>query len=83
MVPPVGTVWIAAVQVNVVPATVELNATLEVAKLQIVCDEGMAEPTGVGFTVTSTMKEAPGQALADGVTVYLTTPAVVPVLVSV
>ena len=83
MVPPAGMVWIAAVQVNVVPATVELNATLVVAALQIVCDEGVAEPTGVGLTVISTMKEAPGQPLAEGVTVYLTTPTVVPVLVRV
>ena len=69
IVPPAGMVCIAAAQVNVVPATVELNATLVVAALQIVCDEGVAEPTGVGFTVTSTVKNAPEQPLADGVTV--------------
>ena len=67
MVPPAGMVWIVAVQVNVVPATVELNATLEVAALQIVCGE--AEPTGVGLTVTSTVNAAPGHPAADGVTV--------------
>ena len=83
IVPPAGMDCIAAVQVNVVPATVEFNATLVVPPLQIVCDEGVAEPTGVGLTVISTVNAAPGQPLADGVTVYLTTPAVVPVLVSV
>ena len=67
IVPPAGTVWIAAVQVNVVPATVELNATLDAVALQIVCGE--AEPTGVGLTVTSTVNAAPGHPAAVGVTV--------------
>ena len=38
---------------------------------------------GDGFTVTSAVKVLPVQPLAVGVIVYLTTPAVVPVLVSV
>ena len=66
---------------NVVPVTFELNATLLAASLQIVCGE--AEPTGLGLTVTSTVKVEPMQPAALGVTVYLTTPAVVPVLVNV
>ena len=43
----------AAVQVNVELAIVELNATLVVAPLQIVCAD--AEPTGNGFTVITAL----------------------------
>lgn len=65
----------AAVHVNVVPAAVELNATLVVAPLQIV--SGLADPIGFGFTVTSTVKVFPGQLFGEiGVTVYRTTPGV-------
>ena len=81
IVPLLGTVVMAAVHVNDVPLRFELNGTLLVVPLQIVC--GAAEPTGLGFTVTSTVKVAPVHPLAVGVTVYSTTPAVVPVLVSV
>ena len=49
IVPPKGDVCIAAVQLNVVPPTVEFKSTLEVVPLQIVC--GDAEPVGVGLTV--------------------------------
>ena len=56
-----------AVQVNVVPLTVELKATLVAVLLQIVCGE--AEPTGVGSTVTSTLNGEPMHPLAVGVTV--------------
>ena len=41
--------FLAAVQLNVVPPTVEFKSTLEVVPLQIVC--GDAEPVGVGLTV--------------------------------
>ena len=59
-----------------VPVIVELSVTPEVAPLQIVC--AVAEPVGNGFTVTSTVKVPPVQVVgAVGVTVYLTTPAVV------
>ena len=58
----------AAVHVNVVPAAVELKATLVVAPLQMV--SGLAEPTGFGFTVTSTVNGFPAQPLGEvGVTV--------------
>ena len=67
IVPPAGVVWIAAVQVKLVPLTAEFNDTLLVAPLQIV--SGEAEPTGVGSMATSTVKLAPGQPLAVGVTV--------------
>ena len=56
-----------AVQVNVVPLTVEFKATLVAVLLQIVCGE--AEPIGVGSTVTSTVNAEPAQPLAVGVTV--------------
>ena len=62
IVPPAGVVCIAAVQVNAVePAgvTVEFNATDDVDPLQIVC--AVAEPTGIGLTVTSTVKFVPVQ----------------------
>ena len=59
IVPPAGTVCIAAVHVNVVPLTVEFNATLEVDPLQIAC--GDAEPTGVGLTVIVPVAVAGGQ----------------------
>ena len=58
----------AAVHVNVVPLTVELNATLVAVALHIVCGE--AEPTGLGFTVTSTLNVAPVHPFAVGVIVY-------------
>ena len=61
IVPPDGAVCMAAVHVNVVPLTVEFNATLVDAKLHIVCDDGEAEPTGIGLTVISTVKVAPVQ----------------------
>ena len=56
-----------AVQVNVVPLTVEFKATLVTVLLQIVCGE--ADPIGVGFTVTSTVNAEPAHPLAVGVTV--------------
>ena len=56
------------------PGTVEFKITLVVAPLQIVC--GDADPLGFGFTVTSTVNVFPIQPFGDvGVTVYLTTPA--------
>lgn len=81
IVPPVGVVMMAAVQVKIVPLTDELNATLVAVALQIVCGE--AEPNGLGFTVTSTVKDTPVHPLAVGVIKYVTTPPVVPVLVNV
>ena len=59
IVPPAGVVCIAAVQVNAVPTTVEFNATDDVDPLQIVC--AVAEPTGIGLTITSTVKFVPVQ----------------------
>jgi hypothetical protein len=58
----------AAVQVKVLPVTVEFNATLLAVLPQMVCGE--AEPTGVGLTVTFTVKGEPAQPPLLGVTVY-------------
>jgi hypothetical protein len=57
----------AAVHVNVVPVTVEFNATLLDVPLQKLW--GLAEPTGLGFTVTVTVNEFPVQLPDVGVTV--------------
>jgi hypothetical protein len=73
----------ATVQLYVVPTTLELSGIEVALPEQIVCDDGVAVTTGVGFTVTSTVKAVPAHPFAVGVTVYLTTPAVVPLLVNV
>ena len=57
----------AAVHVKLLPVTVDVNATLLALPLHIVC--AVADPTGLGFTVTSTVNVAPAQPLAVGVTV--------------
>ena len=59
----------------------ELRAMLVVPPLQNVCP--VAEPTGLGLTVTVTVKLLPGQAPDVGVTVYVAVCAVLVVLVSV
>ena len=83
IVPPVGGVWIAAVQVNVVPVTLLDKAMEDEDPEQIVCEDGVAIAAGTGLTVISTVIVEPLHPLALGVTVYLTTPAAVPVLVNV
>jgi hypothetical protein len=60
---------VVTVQSNVVPATVLVNATDVVLPEQIVCGEGDAVATGVGFTVIVTVIGAPGQAFAVGMIV--------------
>lgn len=67
IVPPAGVVVMAVVQLNVVPLTVEFNATLVAVALQIVCGE--AEPTGFGLTVTMSVIDDPEQPFAVGVIV--------------
>ena len=61
MVPPVGVVCIAAVQVKVLPASgvLELKAMIAVPALQMVW--AVAEPTGTGLTVKSTVNGVPEQ----------------------
>ena len=68
---------------NVVPVTLLVNAIDGAVPEQIVCEDGVAVTTGGGLTVISTLIDAPLHPLALGVTIYLTTPAVVPVLVNV
>lgn len=70
-------------QVKVVPLTAPLKLMAAPdSPLQWVLFD-MLLTVGVGLTVTSTVKEAPLHPPAVGVTVYRTTPAVVPVFVSV
>jgi hypothetical protein len=83
IVPPDGIVKIAAVQVNVVPATLLVNVIDGAFPEQTVWDTGVAVTAGRGFTDISTVTGVPGHPLADGVTVYLTTPAVVPELFNI
>lgn len=71
------------VQENVVPVT-ELVSAIDVAlPEQMVADDGVAVTAGFGFTVTVTETGVPVQPPAEGVMVYTTVPAVVPVAVSV
>jgi hypothetical protein len=71
------------VQLIVVPDTLLLNAMEVIPPSQNVIEEGVAVITGVGFTVTLTVIGVPGHPEAEGVIVYTTVPAVVPVAVSV
>ena len=48
---------------------------------QIVCEEGVAVATGVGFTVTVTVIGEPEHPFAEGVMEYTAVPATVPELV--
>ena len=68
---------------NVVPMTLLVNAIDGAVPEQIVCEDGVAVATGTGLTVISIVILEPLHPLAVGKTVYLTTPAVVPVLVNV
>ena len=74
MVPPVGVVVMAAVHVNVLPLAVELSAIPGAVALQMVCEDGDAEPTGIGFTVTMAVIDDPAQPFAVGVIVYVAVP---------
>jgi hypothetical protein len=67
-VPPEAPDWVM-VQANVEPDTVLVSAVEAVAPEQIVCVEGVAVATGVGFTVTVTLIGDPGQPAALGVMV--------------
>ena len=67
--PPVIPADCATVQLNDVPVTFELNATLGAFPEQIVVGLGVALAVGVGFTVTVTVAVFPVQPFAVGVTV--------------
>lgn len=56
--------WLACVQVNVVPLTVEFNSILVVEPVQM--DSALAEPTGVGFTNTVAVIGDPTQNVGAG-----------------
>ena len=86
IVPPAGAEVIAAVQLNVVPAT-ELGLEIVIAENalpeQIVCVAGAAETVGVGFTVMVKVRGVPLQLFDTGVTVIVATTGVLLVLVAV
>ena len=86
IVPPAGAEVIAAVQLNVVPAT-ELGLEIVIAENalpeQIVCVAGAAETVGVGFTVMVKVRGVPLQLSDTGVTVIVATTGVLLVLVAV
>lgn len=83
LLPPLMPLPCETVQVKVLPATVLVRAMPAAVPEQIEADEGVEVATGFGWTVTSTVNVEPVQLAAVGVTVYLTTPSVVPELVSV
>ena len=56
-----------AVQVNVLPLTVEFKETLVEVPPQMVC--AAPEPAGIGFTVTVAVMELPTHSLVAGVIV--------------
>ena len=68
----------ATVQLKDVPLTSELRAILVVPPLHNVCDAGLADTFGVGFTVTTTFVGVPLQLFAVPVTEYVAVPALVP-----
>lgn len=72
----------AEVQVNSVPATVELNGTFDGSPLHITMLD--AEPTGVAPTVSVSVNALPAQPAAEvGMIVYTTVSSMLPVLVNV
>ena len=70
---PVTVAVLSLVQLNVVPVTFPVNAivVIELAE-QIVCEDGVAIASGVGFTNTVAVIDAPGQPLAVSVIVKVT-----------
>jgi len=69
------------VQLKVVPDTLLFNTIFVVSPLHIIV--GLDVVTfGIGFTVTTIFVGIPGHPFANGVTIYVTVPAVVPGLLS-
>jgi hypothetical protein len=71
------------VQANAVPVTFDVKLIAVEVPLQMVCDVGDADTTGIGLTVTTTLIGVPVQEFAVGVIVYVAVPVVVPVVVNV
>jgi hypothetical protein len=67
-VAPVAKVW-ETVQSKVAPAGVEVREILVAVPEQIVCNAGVANADGIGFTVITTSIGVPGQPVSVGVTV--------------
>lgn len=70
---PVTVPVLSLVQPYVVPGVVLLNTIVVIAvPEQMVCDDGVATATGIGFTKTVAVIATPGQPLAIGVIVNVT-----------
>lgn len=67
---------------KVAPVTFPLSVIAVVLPEQIVCVDGVAVTTGIGFTVTVTVIGVPEQPFASGVIVYVAVPGTVPVVES-
>lgn len=66
-----------------VPLTALVSTIGVIGPEQMVCVDGVATASGIGFTVTFTVTAGPGQPLAVGMIVKVTTTGAVVVLVSV
>ena len=81
---PVTVATLSLVQLKVVPLTALVNTIVViVAPEQIVCDDGVATASGVGFTSTVAVLVGPRQPLAVGVIVNVTVTGALVVLVNV
>jgi hypothetical protein len=81
---PIPIVVLLFAQVKVVPVTLLVNSSVLVfALLHTVCDVGLTDMIGVGFTFTVNVCTGPKHALACGVTVNTPLVGAVPVLVAV
>jgi hypothetical protein len=80
---PVTKTVLSLVQLNVVPVVLPVSTIVViVAAEQIVCEAGVATASGVGFTSTVAVMDAPGQPLAVGVMVKVTVIGALVVLVN-
>ena len=71
------------VHAYVVPLTALVSAIVVIGPEQIVCVDGVATASGIGFTVTGTVTTGPLHPLAVGVIEKVTTTGALVVLVSV
>jgi hypothetical protein len=80
---PITFTELSLAQLKTVPLTLPLNAIVVTALPEhTVCDVGAATAFGIGFTITVAVIGAPGQPLAVGVTVKVTSTGALVVLVN-
>jgi len=82
LAPVIPPVIVPIVQLKVVPDTLLFNTIFVVSPLHMVVGP-VVVTFGAGLTVTNMFFGMPGQPFAEGVTIYITVPAVVPGFVSV